>query len=98
MAQPLNTLTQLRCCLDKLTARVAELEGASSAPATVTLVAGTASVADTAVTASSTVQYSRTTLGGTPGNLSAIITPGVGVTFNSSSGTETSTLTYSITY
>jgi hypothetical protein len=63
-----------------------------------TLVAGTVAVADAAIKSTSRVIYSRKTIGGTPGNNSVVITDGVGFTFSSSSGTDTSVLDYLIIY
>ena len=62
----------------------------------VTLVAGTAAVADTALTAASLPMHSRLVTAGTPGTISASVTPGVSVTFTSTSATDTSTLVYLI--
>lgn len=60
------------------------------------LVGGTVNVANTAITANSVIVFNRSLLGGTPGHLSYVLDPGVKVTFNSSSGTDTSTIAYII--
>jgi hypothetical protein len=60
----------------------------------VVLVGGTKDVSIATIAATDIVLYSRKTLGGTPGNLSYVITPGSKVAFSSSSGTDTSTLSY----
>jgi hypothetical protein len=59
-----------------------------------TLVAGTIAVANTAVAANSYVLLSRKTIGGTAGNLSYTVSAGVGFTITSSSGTDTSVVTW----
>ena len=64
------------------------------APASATLVGGTVAVANTAITANSVILYNRSLLGGTPGHLSYALSAGVGITFNSSSGTDTSSIAY----
>ena len=58
---------------------------------TVTLVAGTATVSDTDITANTVVHSERTTTGGTPGHISFSVSAGSSFTVSSSSGTETST-------
>lgn len=64
------------------------------APKSAVLVAGTKAVADTAITANSVILYNRSLTGGTTGQLSYVLNAGVGVTFNSTSGTDTSTIVY----
>lgn len=91
---PLKTIDGIACCLDKLEARVANVLADTVGNAT--LVAGTVSVADPAVKAGSFVLLSRKTIGGTAGNLSYTVTAGTGITINSSSNTDTSTVTYLI--
>lgn len=59
-----------------------------------TLVAGTVTVANTTVTANTKVLLSRKTIGGTTGDLSYTVSAGVGFTINSSSATDTSTVSY----
>lgn len=66
------------------------------APASATLVGGTILVTASSVTSLSSIFYNRSTTGGTPGHLSYVIASGASVTFNSSSGTDTSTLVYFI--
>lgn len=63
---------------------------------TATLVAGTVTVANTAITANSVIRYWRTTAGGTLGFLSLTLTAGTSFTITSSSGTDTSTIYYEI--
>lgn len=58
------------------------------------LVAGTVTVADTAVTSTSTMIFSRKVVGGTLGNLSYTVSAGVGFTITSTSNTDTSTISY----
>lgn len=59
-----------------------------------TLVGGTIAVANTLVKSTSKLLTTRKTIGGTAGNLSYTVTAGVGFTINSSSGTDTSVVTY----
>jgi hypothetical protein len=63
---------------------------------TATLVAGTVTVADTSITASSVIRYFRTTVGGTTGDLSLSLSAGASFTLTSTSNTETSTIYYEI--
>jgi hypothetical protein len=58
------------------------------------LVAGTVTVTNTTVTANTKILLSRKTIGGTVGNLSYTLSAGASFTINSSSGTDTSTITY----
>jgi hypothetical protein len=66
-------------------------EGVSGA-----MVAGSVTVADASITATSRVLYSRKTAGGTLGHISQTQTAGVGFTLTSTSATETSTFVYQI--
>lgn len=68
--------------------------GTGAAAGNATLVAGTVVVANTAVVAGSIVLLSRKTIGGTAGNLSYTVSAGVGFTINSSSGTDTSVVSW----
>ena len=62
-----------------------------------TLVAGTVTIATTAVTANSIILCSVKTAGGAQGFLSvSAITPGVSFALTSTSGTETSTVSWEI--
>jgi hypothetical protein len=61
---------------------------------TATLVAGTVTVSNTSVTANTRIQITRTTLGGTVGNLSYTISAGASFTINSSNVLDTSTVTW----
>jgi hypothetical protein len=71
--------------------------GAAGVVGTAVLVAGTVTVATTQVTASSVILLSPKTLGGTPGTLSVgTITPGTSFVINSSSGADTSTISFLI--
>lgn len=63
-----------------------------------TLAAGTKVVSDTAITATSFIQLSYKTAGGTQGFLTYILNAGVGYTINSSSGSDTSIVTASVVY
>ncbi len=96
------------CCLEKKVAaietdiatiesNVTDLQDAT-AFGNATLVGGTIAVADTSVTAGSIVILGRKTIGGTAGNLSYTVSAGVGFTINSSSGTDTSVVSYHIQY
>jgi hypothetical protein len=72
-------------------------EGRIRCPAVVgeaTLVAGTVAVARTSILATSRIFLSRRVAGGTLGHLTYTLTPGTGFTINSSSGTDTSTVTW----
>lgn len=61
------------------------------------MVAGTTTVNTTAVTANSTIQLSYKAIAGTPGYLSpGTITPGTSFVINSTSGTDTSTVQWTI--
>jgi hypothetical protein len=66
------------------------------ASGTVTLVAGTVDVANTAITTNSIVRYSRQAAGGTLGNLSIANTAGTKFTINSSSSSDTSKVYYEV--
>lgn len=72
--------------------------GPATLPATragdATLVAGTVTIANTTVTANTRIMLSRKTAGGTLGNLTYTISAGVSFTINSSSGADTSTVSY----
>lgn len=61
-----------------------------------TLVGGTVTVANTSITAKSIVLMSRKTTGGTLGHLNFSVSAGVSFTITSSSGTETSVISYVI--
>jgi hypothetical protein len=67
---------------------------AASRTGNATLVAGTKAVADASVTANTIVLLSRKTAGGTLGNLTYTVSAGVGFTINSTSGTDTSIVSY----
>ena len=76
-----------------------DFTGAAPTTGTATLVAGTASVATTAVTANSRIMLTRNTPGGTVGDLSApSASRVVGTSFviNSDSGTDTSTVDWMV--
>jgi len=63
---------------------------------TATLVAGSATVAKTDITAADFVLVSVTTAGGTQGNYSVAITAGTGFVITSDSALDTSTITYMV--
>jgi hypothetical protein len=71
---------------------VAIAEGANARQGVATLVAGTVTVANTSVTATTRVDTFRQEAGGTLGHLSVTKNPGVGFTITSSSATETSAI------
>lgn len=73
---------------------LAVAEGANARSGTATLVGGTIAVANTSVSATTRIQITRSTLGGTPGHLSFVRNAGVGFTVTSSSGTDTSAFDY----
>lgn len=79
-------------CIVKITPPNVETSPSGSA----TLVAGTVTVANTTITASSRILVTVTTPGGTRGYLSVSKNPGVGFTINSTSNTETSTVDWVI--
>jgi hypothetical protein len=95
---------ELICCVKKaavaLTERVAATEAALNGQAfgNATLVGGTIAVADTSITANSIIILGRKTIGGTAGNLSYTLSAGVGFTITSSSGTDTSVISYHVKY
>ena len=78
---------------------VQDLIDAAIAPraATTTLVAGTRTITEASVTAYTTVQLTRKTAGGTTGDLTYALNPGVGFTINSTSATDTSRVAYLLT-
>lgn len=96
-----KTVDDRLCCLasktEDLRRDVTSLEDAS-ADGNATLVGGTVTVANTNITAASIITVGRKTIGGTAGNLSYTLNPGVGFTLNSSSGTDTSVLSYHIKF
>ena len=96
MRASLPTVKEISCCLNSAEASIATLENFSLGETT--LVTGTKAVADTKVTATSVVIFNRHVPGGTVGHLSYAVSAGVGVTFTSSSATDTSSLTYVIYY
>lgn len=61
---------------------------------TTTLVAGTSTVSNTSITASSIILLTRQTIGGTTGTLSYTLSAGTSFTINSTSATDTSTIGY----
>ncbi|HEU5026607.1 MAG TPA: hypothetical protein VFV01_16950 [Spirillospora sp.] len=63
---------------------------------TATLAAGTVSVADTRITASSVIRLNRQAAGGTLGEMSVALTAGTGFTINSSSNVDTSSVFYEV--
>lgn len=63
---------------------------------TATLVAGTVSVADARITASSVIRLNRQASGGTLGQLSVALTAGTGFAINSNSSTDTSSVFYEV--
>ena len=79
-------------------ATIAASVGNGGTQGTATLVAGTVTVANTNITATSIITLSYKTIGGTAGILSYTLNAGVGFTINSSSNTDTSVVVYSITY
>ena len=66
------------------------------ASGTVTLVAGTVSVANTSITANSIIRLSRQAAGGALGEMSTVLAAGTGFAINSSSNTDTSTVYYEV--
>lgn len=58
------------------------------------LVGGTVTVTNSTVTANTIVMHARKTIGGTVGNMSYTTSAGASFTINSSSGTDTSTISY----
>ena len=72
------------------------LDNACGLTGSAVLSGGTIAVANTAALASDTLLFNRSLTGGTVGHLSYVITPGTGYTFNSSAGTDTSTIVYQV--
>lgn len=98
---PIQTLKDQSCEIRKVKSRVSTLENGILSDVRLgaaTLVAGTKDVDDVDVTAESTVIFNRHVPGGTLGHLSYAIFPGEGITFTSSSNTDTSSLSYLISY
>ncbi|MGA5076262.1 glycosyl hydrolase family 28-related protein [Streptomyces griseoincarnatus] len=73
---------------------IAIAEGANARMGVATLAAGTVTVANTSVTATTRVAVFRQAAGGTLGHLSATADPGVGFTVDSSSAADTSTVAW----
>ncbi|MFD5294792.1 glycosyl hydrolase family 28-related protein [Streptomyces mutabilis] len=73
---------------------IAIAEGANARMGVSTLAAGTVTVANTSVTATTRVAPFRQAAGGTPGHLSATVDPGVGFTITSSSAADTSVVAW----
>jgi hypothetical protein len=71
-------------------------EGSNAKQGSATLVAGTVTVSNTSVTASSRIQITRSTAGGTLGHLSYTLSAGTSFTVTSSSASDTSTFVYTI--
>lgn len=74
--------------------KITQASGANLPTGSATLVAGTVTVNNTLVTASSKIFFSVTTAGGTQGHFSYTKTAGTSFTVTSSSATETSTFDY----
>ena len=66
--------------------------GVSRCSTTVAMTAGSIIIADTSVTANTCIQLTHATPGGTMGNLSYVLNPGVGYTINSDNVADTSTV------
>lgn len=78
-------------------ARVIRFTSGTNAKAgNATLVAGTVTVGCTGITASSIIQLTVKTIGGTPGTLSYTLNAGVGFTINSSNAADTSVVTFTV--
>lgn len=60
----------------------------------VVLIAGTVTVVNTTVTANSLVFLSRALVGGTVGDLSVVVTAGIGFVITSANALDTSTIGY----
>ncbi|MBL3670648.1 right-handed parallel beta-helix repeat-containing protein [Streptomyces sp. M2CJ-2] len=73
---------------------IAIAEGANARMGVATLAAGTVTVANTSVTATTRVAVFRQAAGGTLGHLSAASDPGIGFTITSDSAADTSTVAY----
>lgn len=69
-------------------------EGSNARMGTATLVGGTVTVSNTSVTANTRILLSRSTTGGTTGDLSYTVSAATSFTINSSSGTDTSTVVW----
>ena len=65
---------------------------------TATLVAGAVTIANgtVATTSLSRIVFARSTAGGTIGTVSCVLTPGTSIVFNSSSASDTSTISYQV--
>lgn len=71
-------------------------EGSNARMGVATLVAGSATVANTSVTANTRIFYSRQAAGGVTGNLSCSKSAGVSFTLSSSSVLDTSTIAWEL--
>jgi hypothetical protein len=94
----------LICCIKKaaesLTARVTAAEAtlAGMAFGNATLVGGTATIANTNITANSIIVLNTKTVGGTQGLLSYTLDPGVGFDIDSDEAADTSVVSFVIRY
>jgi hypothetical protein len=89
-----SSISQLT--VDGATGKLSFVTGSNKAIGTATLVAGTVTVSNTAVTAGSIILLTRTTAGGTVGTLSYTVSAGTSFTITSSSAIDTSTIGYLI--
>lgn len=92
--QDSGSTTQFTIDLD--TGKVTFLTSANKPAWSCTLVAGTVTVSNTIVTASSKIMFSRKTIGGTVGNISYTLSAGTSFTLNSDNAADTSTFDYII--
>ncbi len=91
-AERSNTFSFTNKTLD----RIRLITGANTGIGSATLVAGTVTVSNTSVTASSIILLTRPVAGGTTGTLTYTISAGTSFTVTSSSATDTSTIGYVI--
>ncbi len=106
MGAPFQDLNEIKCCLEKKIGAVQQnlddfetAQAAAEAWGNATLVGGAVVIADANITANSILVVSRKTAGGTPGTgHTYVLNAGVGVTITSTSGTDTSVISYHVKY
>ncbi len=106
MGAPFQDLNAIKCCLEKKIDAVQQnltnfetADAAAEAWGNATLVGGAVTVADPLITANSIIVVTRKTAGGTPGTgFTYTLNAGVGFTITSTSGTDTSVISYHVKY
>jgi len=89
-----QTLTNKTLGAPTISGAIAIPSGVNQRAGSTTLVGGTVAVTNTSVTANTVVLLTRKTAGGTVGNMTYVISAGVGFTINSDNALDTSTVSY----